>query len=330
MLSLNCLLTQQPSDMMKAHLFSIALMGSGICSLACAQSGETPAVAAADVPSDVVVRRAVPVEEPTVVNTETLPRELPADAKVVYSQCIVESNVIAITFDDGPDPEGTPRLLDMLKERGIKATFFLVGRSVATWPDIVKRIAAEGHEVANHTWMHPQLSHHKQTRVMDELRKTHDAIVKACGVAPVLYRPPYGAILLSQRKSIHERFQYPMILWDVDSMDWRSPRSPAKVHDRVIAQTKPGSIILCHDIHHETVDAMPATLDDLKARGFQFATVSQLINLESRTLADRAAFVAAAHAQASGDVPAPSPPGQPVPAAVDSAAPAIVAPPANP
>lgn len=316
--------------MTKAHLFSLALMGSGICSPAWSQSGATPAVAAADVPSDVVVRRAIPVEEPTVVNTETLPRVLPADAKMVYSQCIVESNVIAITFDDGPDPVGTPRLLDMLKERGIKATFFLVGRSVATWPVIVKRIVAEGHEVANHTWTHPKLSSYKQTRVMDELRKTHDAIVKACGVAPILYRPPYGAILLSQRKYIHDRFQYPTIMWDVDPLDWRSPRSPAKVHDRVIALTKPGSIILCHDIHHETIDAMPSTLDDLKARGFQFATVSQLINLESKTLADRAAFVAAAHAQAAGNVPAPSPPALPVPTAADVAAPVINAPPANP
>ena len=316
--------------MTKAQLFSIALIGAGICSPAWSQSDTTPAAAAADIPSDVVVRRAIPVGEPTVLDTETLPRVLPADAKLVYSQCIVESNVIAITFDDGPDPEGTPRLLDMLKERGIKATFFLVGRSVATWPDIVKRIVAEGHEVANHTWTHPQLSHYKQTRVMDELQKTHDAIVKACGVAPILYRPPYGAILLSQRKYIHERFQYPTILWDVDPMDWRSPRSPAKVHDRVIAQTKPGSIILCHDIHHETVDAMPSTLDDLKARGFQFATVTQLINLESKTLADRAAFVAAAHAQAAGAVPAASPTAVPVPTPTDAAVPAIVAPPANP
>jgi peptidoglycan/xylan/chitin deacetylase (PgdA/CDA1 family) len=236
-------------------------------------------------PDNVKIMRAIPVEAPPVINVAALPRTLPPEAKVVYSQCHVEGNVIALTFDDGPHPENTPRLLDMLKERGIKATFFLIGKSAATWPKIVKRIVDEGHEIANHTWSHPQLNHMKSTSVMDQLQKTHDAIVKGCGVAPLVYRPPYGAILLSQRKAIHEKFGYRTILWDVDPIDWKTPRSSTKVHDRVLAQTKPGSIILCHDIHKETVDAMPATIDELIARGFQFATVTQLINLDVQTAA---------------------------------------------
>lgn len=292
------------------HLIALALC----CCTVGLRAQSTPAPAPPAAPPEVVVRKAIPVGDSTPVKTDDLPRVLPADAKRVYSQCVVESNVIAITFDDGPDPKGTPRLLDMLKERGVKATFFLVGKCATASPDIVKRIVAEGHELGNHTWTHPQLTRLKDTRVMDELQKTHDAIVNACGVAPTLYRPPYGATRLSQQKSIHDQFQYTCILWDVDPNDWRSPRSSTKVHDRVLAQTKPGSIILCHDIHHETVDAMPSTLDDLKARGFQFVTVSQLINLESKTLAERAAFVAAAHLQtaagtppAAGAVPATSP-----------------------
>ncbi len=299
------LLTSQSHVMNRLHLHLIATLSFVVCGFASAQSGATAPPARSTAEPEVVVRRAIPVDEPVALTPDTLPRVLPADAKRVYNQCIVESQVVAITFDDGPDPVGTPRLLDMLKERGIKATFFLIGRSVTTWPEVVRRIAAEGHEVANHSWSHPQLTSLRESRVVSELQTTHDAIVKACGVAPLLYRPPYGATRLSQQKMIHDRFRYPCILWDVDPLDWQSPRSSTKVHDRVLAQTKAGSIILCHDIHHETVDAMPSTLDDLKARGFQFVTVTQLINLESQTLATRAAVVAAARAQTSG---APAPP----------------------
>ncbi len=233
--------------------------------------------------SEETVKRALTVDDLPVPDLAALPRTLPPEAKLSYSQTHVPGKVIAYTFDDGPHPQNTPRLLDMLKERGIKATFFLIGKSAATWPDVVKRIVAEGHEVANHTWDHAQLTHMKESSVLQELQSTHDAIVKACGVAPILYRPPYGAVTMSQKKMIHEHLGYPTILWDVDPEDWKAPRSAEKVHDEVIAQTRAGSIILCHDIHPTTVDAMPRTLDELKARGFQFVTVTQLINLDAQT-----------------------------------------------
>ena len=127
---------------------------------------------------------------------------------------------------------------------------------------------------------------------MDQLQQTHDAIVKACGVAPILYRPPYGSIRMTQRKAIHDRFGYPTILWDVDPLDWQSPRTVTKVHNRILAQTKPGSIILCHDIHEPTIDAMPGVLDELLARGYRFVTVTELINLDSQTALKKAALAA--------------------------------------
>ena len=230
------------------------------------------------------IMRAIPIEEPPLItDVDMLPRTLPEDVKATYSQCHVPGNVVALTFDDGPHVTNTPRLLDMLKERGIKATFYMVGQRVSAGPQIVQRIVAEGHEVGNHTWSHPQLNRMKQTSMMEQLQSTHDAIVKACGVVPLTYRPPYGAILLSQRKAINEHFHYPSILWDVDPLDWQTPRSSQKVHDRVLAQTKSGSIILCHDIHQTTVDAMPGVLDELIARKFQFVTVTQLINLDAQT-----------------------------------------------
>ena len=240
------------------------------------------------------ILRALPVDNIPLPDLPSLPRTLPPEARVSYSQMHVPGNVIAITFDDGPHPQNTPRLLDMLKERGIKATFFLIGKSAATWPDVVKRIIAEGHEVANHTWTHPLLTHLSEAKVLDELQSTHDAITKACGTAPILYRPPYGAASMSQKKMIHEHFGYPTILWDVDPEDWRAPRFIAKVHDCLLKETRSGSIILCHDIHQPTVDAMPSTLDDLTARGFKFVTVTQLINLEVQTAKLAAAAAAAA------------------------------------
>lgn len=255
--------------------------------------------------------RAIPVEVPAVVPIGPLPRTLPADAKVVYNQCAVDAPVIAITFDDGPHPENTPRLLAMLKERNIKATFFMVGQCVVAYPHVVKQIADEGHEVANHSWSHPNLAPMKDTRIMEQLQKTHDAIVSACGVAPILYRPPYGSIRMTQRKAIHDKFGYPTILWDVDPQDWQTPRTAAKVQTRVLAQTKPGSIILCHDIHKPTIDAMPAVLDELLARGYKFVTVTELINLDSQTALQHAALAT----EKAGALPssAPSPVASTVP-----------------
>ena len=231
-------------------------------------------------PLKIEVRRALPAEDTPQLNlpdTATLPRVLPANRKSVYSRCETALPLIAITFDDGPDPVLTPRLLDLLKERGIHATFFLVGKNAAAFPDVVRRIVEEGHEVGNHSWSHPLFTQLGQESVESQLRRTHDAILKACGTAPLLYRPPYGSVRLSQRTRIEKTFGYPAILWDVDPQDWQHPRSAQKVYDRIHSQTRAGSIILCHDIHETTIAAMPATLDDLTARGFRFATVTQLI-----------------------------------------------------
>ncbi len=214
---------------------------------------------------------------------QAVPETKVPEKKIVYVRCEVKQPVVALTFDDGPHPDFTPRLLDTLKKENIKATFFMVGRCVVSYPNIVKRMVDEGHEVASHSWSHPLLTSLSNASLDSQMRKTHDAIVKACGVAPVLYRPPYGASRLSQRKRIHDEFGYLSILWDVDPLDWQNPRTSQKVYDRVLAQTKAGSIILCHDIHETTVDAMPATIRDLKARGLQFMTVSQLIETEAKT-----------------------------------------------
>jgi len=188
----------------------------------------------------------------------------------------VDGPYIAMTFDDGPSPETTPRLLDILKQRNIKATFFMIGQNAERNPAIVKRILAEGHEIGNHSWTHPQLSKLSDDRVTEEINKTQNAIKDASGYTPVLMRPPYGAITARQKDWIEKQFGLNVIIWSVDPFDWKRPGASV-IEERILAGARPGAIVLSHDIHKQTVDAMPATLDALAAKGFKFVTVSQLI-----------------------------------------------------
>jgi peptidoglycan-N-acetylglucosamine deacetylase len=208
---------------------------------------------------------------------DSSPTQTPSSAKpATYAQARVDQPYIAMTFDDGPSAENTPRLLEMLKQRNIKATFFLIGQNASSNPDLVRRILAEGHEIGNHSWTHPQLSKLSDDRVTAEITQTQDAIKDASGFTPTLLRPPYGAITPRQREWIENRFGLNIILWSVDPFDWKRPGASV-ITQRILSQTRPGAIILSHDIHKQTVDAMPATLDALIAKGYKFATVSQLI-----------------------------------------------------
>lgn len=202
---------------------------------------------------------------------------LPRGTQLSYSSVSgVNGPFVAITFDDGPHVTNTPRLLDMLASRGIKATFFCVGTNVSRYPNIVRRIVADGHEMANHTWNHPKLSSLGDSGVRSELDRANAGILQVAGVAPRMYRPPYGAITARQKQFIMSEYGYPTILWSVDPQDWQRP-GPSVVTSRILNATKSGGIILVHDIHPPSVDAMPATLDGLLARGFRFVTCSQLI-----------------------------------------------------
>jgi len=200
----------------------------------------------------------------------------PGAKPATYAQVRVDQPYIAMTFDDGPSSANTPRLLELLKQRNIKATFFLIGQNAASNPDIVRRILADGHEIGNHSWTHPQLSKLSDDRVTTEINKTQDAVKEASGFTPTLLRPPYGAITARQREWIESQFGLSIILWSVDPFDWKRPGASV-ITQRILSQVRPGAIILSHDIHKQTVDAMPATLDGLIAKGYKFVTVTQLI-----------------------------------------------------
>ena len=167
---------------------------------------------------------------------------------ISYSAVHVDGPFIAMTFDDGPSAKLTPELLDILAQHHIHATFFVIGRNVVDHPEILQRAVREGHEIGNHTWSHPSLGKMRDDGVRAELRKTDDAIEAAIGIRPALMRPPYGSIAARQKQWIHTEFGYRTILWDVDPLDWKRP-GPSVVTSRIVRETRPGSIILSHDIH---------------------------------------------------------------------------------
>ncbi len=188
---------------------------------------------------------------------------------------------VAMTFDDGPHPQNTPRLLNILRDRNIKATFYVIGNCVDRHPHIVRRIVAEGHEIGNHTYTHRKLTTLGSSEVRTEMSKTQAAIVRAAGVKPRTMRPPYGALRTDQRNTIFSEFGYPTIMWSVDPKDWKRP-GPSIVSSRILSSSRNGSIILAHDLHKPTIDAMPRTFDGLLAKGFKFITVSQMLALKGQ------------------------------------------------
>ncbi|MFG1242505.1 polysaccharide deacetylase family protein [Xanthobacter sp. DSM 14520] len=203
--------------------------------------------------------------------TGTSPQKL-----VAYSSAVVDGPYIAMTFDDGPNPETTPRLLKMLEQRGIKATFFVLGSRATASPAIIKQMIAQGHEVANHSWDHPQLPKIPVAAADKQIGDTNAAIEQITGKSPIYVRPPYGAMTPALRAHLREKFGSTFIYWSVDPLDWKD-RNAQVIHDRIVSHAHPGAIVLAHDIHPTTVDAMPKVLDDLKAKGYKFVTVSELI-----------------------------------------------------
>lgn len=206
----------------------------------------------------------------------------------LYHQGSADKTKIAITFDDGPDPKWTPRVLDLLKARGIKATFFLVGRNAEDYPDLVRRIVAEGHEIGNHTYSHGNLAQMPEWRQRLELDGTERLIETITGRSTSLFRPPYDADstpsdiseLEPLRFAEHE-LGYTVVLESIDPQDWARPGVDAIVQ-RVKEQRRTGNIILLHDAggdRSQTLAALPRILDWLTERGDRVVSLSELLNI---------------------------------------------------
>ncbi|GHJ29235.1 MULTISPECIES: polysaccharide deacetylase family protein [Streptomyces] len=182
---------------------------------------------------------------------------------------------VALTFDAGPS-ENTPRLLDILKREHAHATFFMLGKNhIVKHPDLVHRIADEGHELANHTWSHKILTKTDSDEVRTEISRVQDAVAKLTGSKPLLMRPPQGRT--DERVSkICRELGVAQVLWSVTAKDYQTTDS-ALIRKRVLDQTKRDGIILLHDIYKGTVPAVPGILADLKKEGYTVVTVSQLM-----------------------------------------------------
>lgn len=200
-----------------------------------------------------------------------------ADGNAIMDQ-YMEENLCALTFDDGPSPYTTPRLLEQLEQNGIKATFFLLGSNASRYPRIVERIKNDGHEIGNHSWSHANLKMLSAEKQKEEISRT-DETLRSQGVTPLYLRPPYGAF--DERTiRIAEDLGLSLILWSLDSHDWKHlPSNYAKLLSTRGTTYDDGNlrgIFLFHDIHKSTVDDFPRILANLRAGGCdKFVTVTE-------------------------------------------------------
>lgn len=180
--------------------------------------------------------------------------------------------VVALTFDDGPDKEYTAKLLDGLKERGVHASFFLIGNSIEGNEDLVRRMAEEGHLVGVHCLYHTELTKESISDAVSQLGETKSRIAAVTGTEPEYMRPPYGA----WNDALEEAVGMTPVFWSVDSLDWKV-QDAGRVVENVLRKTESGDIILMHDGFSTSVEAALRIIDNLLLRGYTFVTVDELM-----------------------------------------------------
>ena len=180
--------------------------------------------------------------------------------------------LIALTFDDGPHSAVTAQILDTLEKNGAKATFFVVGNRVDSCKNLLKRAHDLGCEIGSHTWSHKNLTKLTASQIQDEMNKSVNAISAVTGEPVKLMRPPEGGY----NDMVKQTLEYPMIMWSVDSMDWKY-RDSKKDYNAVMDTVFDGSIILMHDLYPATAEAVEKLIPDLMAKGYKFVTVSELM-----------------------------------------------------
>ena len=200
------------------------------------------------------------------------PAEKPKPAPAAPTPTVA-NKTIALTFDDGPGPY-TEKLLDILDKYDAKATFFLIGSKVSGQASVVRSIQARGHQLGNHSWSHPELPKLSVDQIAGEIDRTNEAIRQATGVKPSILRPPYGAVNGVVLEQLRLR-NMSSILWSVDTRDW-ADRNSQIVCSRAVAGARPGAVILMHDIHQTSVNAVPCILSSLKQQGYSFVTIQRL------------------------------------------------------
>ena len=183
-----------------------------------------------------------------------------------------EKQKIALTFDDGPHPSGTPVLLDGLAERNVKVTFFVIGENAVKYPKLLTREAEEGHIIGNHTYSHVDLTKMSQETAECELEKTNAAIEAVTGKETEYMRPPYGA----WKKEMEENTGMIAVLWNVDPLDWNTDNE-TEIVNKVVTETEENDIILLHDCYLSSAKAALRIIDIMQAKGYEFVTVDELL-----------------------------------------------------
>ncbi|SNS41970.1 polysaccharide deacetylase family sporulation protein PdaB [Anaerovirgula multivorans] len=227
-----------------------------------------------------------PVETPK--QPETTPQLTMAQLAKMYTDTFylkgsANTNKIALTFDDGPNQKYTTQILDVLKQHGVPATFFVLGSKVERHPEILQRIVEEGHVVGNHTWIHPDLSKVTQSSLVSEIQQTEDIIHEVTGVRTGLMRPPYGSLNQEGMEKLRD-MNYKVINWSVDSVDWRD-QDVDQILINTLPDVKQGGILLFHDAGGDqqtraaTVAVLPELIYTLKMQGYEFVTVDELLSV---------------------------------------------------
>lgn len=249
-------------SMIAAVVLVLVLIGTKVASTVQSRNEQKRAEEALNQQQEKMVETP-PVEEPT-----PPPTPVPKD------------KAVALTFDDGPSRDNDGKIIETLQANGAHATFFVLGNRARVDGDIMQMITGAGCEIASHSWDHPQLSKIKWKKVKSQLKRTDDIVAKLLnGYQITLLRPPYGSISKTMRKKIDK----PMILWSLDTLDWKT-RNAKKIFNRVKKEVKDGDIILMHDIHPETAEALTKIVPWLSEQGYDMLTVSELMERKGKKL----------------------------------------------
>ena len=198
----------------------------------------------------------------------------------VYRSVVTEKKQIALTFDDGPHPILTERILKILAQYGVSATFFMVGENVINYPEAAKQVILAGHEVGNHTFTHPHIANLNEKAIFDEIGKCEDALEELCEYRPHILRTPQGALTPSLERCLLDD-DYILVLWSLDTRDWDN-KSTACIVQTVLDNVKSGDIILMHDFighNSKTPEALEKIIPVLLSQGYEFVTVSELLGV---------------------------------------------------
>lgn len=204
----------------------------------------------------------------TVINQDDNASEKSGDAVTA------ERHVVALTFDDGPHPENTSKALQLLEKYQMKATFFMLGSRIDFYPDLVKEVFNQGHEIGNHTWNHKQLTKITDKAIQEEIHSVDQKLQDVIGQPATVFRPPYGAT----NAHVESFLNVPSVLWTIDTLDWKT-KSPESILAEVKAGLKPGAIVLMHDIHGTTIEALELILPYLKEQGYTSVQVSEVLEM---------------------------------------------------